>query len=599
MIHAVIQARMLSTRLRGKSLMAVNGKPLLVRVVERVRAMAFVGKITVATTSDIADDPIAALVRQLGIDLYRGDREDVLNRFVQAVAGDELTDTVLRFTADNPVYDVAITERALAEFKAGDFSYACISGLSHVVPEFIKVEALRAAGEDAIDAFDREHVTPFLRRHSDRFSNLVLAPDFEGLRPELDRFLTIDSYDQLTEFEAMLQGADHSNEPRSLDDLYHWLDFRRAGLEPIANIRIAEKQKTTSRDSKDSRGEFTIAGRSLGSSSPCFIVAEIGQNHNGQMGMAKRLIEMAAASGCDAVKFQKRDIACELTEEAFNRPYDNPNSFGATYGAHREFLELTEEQHVELREFATACGVIYFCTACDIPSVEIMQRVGNPVYKIASRDIGNIPLLKHIAETGKPAIISTGMAGMDEIREGIQALQGKPETLLVTHCVSQYPTEIKHVNLRAMQSIEREFGLQVGLSDHTTGIITCVAAAAMGAPFIEKHVTLSRAMPGTDHAAALEEEGLRRMVRYIRTVELAMGDGEKAFLPVVEAAKLKLARSLTSRIHIPLGTVLTEEHLVMKSPGSGLTWNEREKLIGRTAKRDIPADTTLSYSDFA
>lgn len=573
--------------------MSVGGKPLLARVIDRVRAIPSVDRITVATTTDMADDPIDAMARHMGVRVFRGDRVDVLDRFVSAVAEDSDQDCVLRFTADNPIYDKHVSELALQEHLASGSDYTHIDGLSHMVPEVISVAALRRAAELAEEDYDREHVTPFIRKHHGQFRCLTLPANFGGLRPELDPYLTIDNQEQLEVFESMLHAIEPKMDEVDIRACYRWLDFKRAGLESASNAVV-----TKSVEAGADEDAFKIAGREVGPGLPCFIVAEIGQNHNGQLGMAKRLIDLAADCGCDAVKFQKRDIRWELTEEAYNRPYENPNSFGETYGKHREFLELDENQHAELRDYAIARGMVYFCTACDPPSVELMQRVGNPVFKVASRDITNIPLLRKIAETGKPAIISTGMAGLEEIREAIDAIGGNRSNLLITHCVSQYPTEIKHVNLRAMQTIEREFGCLVGLSDHTTGIITCVAAVAMGAPFIEKHITLSRAMPGTDHAAALEEEGLRRMVRYIRTVELAMGDGEKAFLPVVKSAKTKLARSLTSAVALPKGTVLAESHLIMKSPGNGILWNEREQVVGKKTRVDIPADSTLRVEDF-
>ena len=314
--------------------------------------------------------------------------------------------------------------------------------------------------------------------------------------------------------------------------------------------------------------------------------------------MAKRLIDMAADCGCDAVKFQKRDMKCELTAEAYDRPYDNPNSFGATYGEHREFLELSEEQHKELREYAIAKRIMYFCTACDCPSVEVMERVGNPIYKIASRDITNIPLLLAVAQTGKPVIVSTGMADMRDIREAIEALGDRPPAIVLTQCISQYPADVENINLRALRTLRDQFGRLVGLSDHTPGIITSVAASVMGACLVEKHVTLSRAMQGTDHAAALESTGLRKLVEYIRLCAEAMGDGRKEYNPVVDAARKKLSRSLTSSVAIPAGATLTEDMLILKSPGTGILWRDRGKIVGKKAARDIPVDTTLSEEDF-
>lgn len=580
--RAIIQARMLSSRLRGKSLMAVAGKPLLLRVLERVSSLDFVNEIVVATTLDAADEPIEALVTSRGIGCFRGDRHDVLNRFAQAAADLDDDDCILRYTADNPLYDPRRTEQAFRQHIEHRADYTHIDGLSHMVPEFIRVGSLRSAANSATDPLDREHVTPYFRKNVDQFQIQKLPANFADLRPDHDHHLTIDNSQQLATFEAMLSDVAPNGELADLDDCYAWLDRADVGLKSL---------------SKPTAGlSIKIAGRQVGDGHPCFIVAEIGQNHNGQIGMAQRLIDMAADCGCDAVKFQKRDLRWELTEKAYNRPYENPNSFGPTYGKHREFLELDEGQHKQLREYATSRGLIYFCTACDPPSVELMERVDNPVYKVASRDITNIPLLHCIAKTGKPVIISTGMAGIEEIREALDALESSE--VLITHCVSQYPTEIENVNLRAMEAIREKFNKPVGLSDHTTGIITSVAAASLGACFIEKHVTLSRAMQGTDHAAALEEEGLRRLVRYIRTCAIAMGEKRKFFNPVVDAAKAKLARSLTSAVDISAGSMLTEEMLTLKSPGDGLAWRDRNQVIGKRAKVDIPRDETLTADQF-
>ena len=583
-VRAIIQARMLSSRLRGKSLMAVAGRPLLDRVIERVGAMPFIDQICVATTRDAADEPIMALVESRGIRCTRGDRDDVLGRFLQASADLSESDLIVRFTADNPLYDPTRSAKAFESHMAGAFDYTHIDGLSHMVPEFVRVGALRAAGQATSDPFDREHVTPFLRKRADLFKAQTLPPNFASLRPDLDQHLTIDRQEQLEMFERMLAEVERPQQLVRLDDCYLWLDSKKAGLQGIL------KEKT-------GQLRVNIAGHEVGDGCPCFIVAEVGQNHNGQMGMARRLIEMAANCGADAVKFQKRDIRWELTAEAYNAPYDNSNSFGPTYGKHREYLELSEEQHAELKEYANARNLIYFCTACDEPSVDMMERIGNPVYKIASRDITNIPLLHRVARTGKPVIVSTGMAGLDEIREAIEALESPPG-LIITHCVSQYPTEIENVNLRALKTIRDEFGCLVGLSDHTSGIITAVAAAVMGVCFVEKHVTLSRAMQGSDHAAALEEEGLRRLIRYIRSCAVAMGDGRKVFVPAVENTRRKLSRSLVSKADIPRGTVLNEEMLVLKSPGTGLAWRDRAKVVGRAAKVEIPADTLIAEAQF-
>lgn len=574
---------MLSSRFRGKSLISVSGKPMLARVLERIQAMPFVDEICVATSRAAADEPIAALAERRGVMCVRGEEDDVLYRFIEASQDLEEDDCIVRFTADNPLYDPERSARAYQLHIEEPWDYTHVDGLSHMVPEFVRVGALRDAGGKTRDPFDREHVTPFLRKNKNVYRIQTLPSDFAGLRPDLDKHLTIDKQEDLDRFEQMLATLEKPGQTVSLDECYYWLDCRHRAfhfLNPGPDqIRIR------------------LAGHEVGDGCPTFVIAEIGQNHNGDMKIARQLIEMAARCGADAVKFQKRDVRYDLSEEAYNRPYENPNSFGQSYGEHREFLELDKEQHRDLREYALALNLLYFCTACDPPSVDVMEEIGNPVYKIASRDLTNIPLLRHIAQTGKPVILSTGMAGVTEIREAIEALGDGPESVSLMQCVSQYPAELERVNLRAMKTLRDEFNLLVGLSDHTPGIIAAVAASVLGACMIEKHITLARAMKGSDHAASLEENGLRTLVKYIREAAIAMGDGRKEFDPVAESAREKLERSLTSKNEIPAGTIIREEMLVLKSPGTGLRWRDRRNVVGKRAVRDIKANMILSAGD--
>jgi len=581
---AVIQARMLSSRLRGKSLMSVAGVPLLKWVLNRVQTMDFCSQAVVATSLAPADDPIATFAAECGAIIVRGDTEDVLQRFATAAEGLPADAVVARFTADNPFYDPERSRRLFDRHCQAAADYSHVDGLSKMVPELIRVDCLREMAAEAVEAHDREHVTTWVRRQADRYSLNTVSPDFEGLRPEYDIRFTIDRMDQLESFERMIADIDvHDPTSIPLDDCYEWLDRRdihRVGPAQPGQLRMR------------------FAGRTVGDGCPCFVIAEIGQNHNGQLNLAKKLIDMAARCNADAVKFQKRDISWELTRDAYDRPYEGPNSFGETYGIHREYLELDESQHRELKEYAQACGLIYVCTACDPPSVDLLERIGNSIYKVASRDVTNIPLLRRLAKTGKPVILSSGMSSLAEVREAIDAFEGSSCPLTLMQCISEYPAQPENVNLRAMQTMREEFDLLVGLSDHTSGVITGVAGANLGAFAVEKHITMSRAMNGTDHAAALEEEGLKRLVSYIRICESAMGNGKKEFNVVAQSAKDKLARSLVSKSVIPAGTVLTEEMLVMKSPGTGLAWNDRDQIVGHKTKIEIPAEVTLTPDQF-
>lgn len=344
--------------------------------------------------------------------------------------------------------------------------------------------------------------------------------------------------------------------------------------------------------------EITISGKPVGEMHPAFIIAEIGQNHNGEVSLAKELIDAASEAGVDAVKFVKRHIPSELTAEQYNKPYDNPNSFGETYGKHREFLELDREQHREIKNYAHKKGLIYFSSACDRVSVEDMEHIGAPAYKIASRDLTNIPLIEYIARIGKPIIMSTGMATVDDIDDAVNAVRKYHEKFILMHCTSEYPTPYEHVNLRRIDTLKERYKCIVGSSDHTIGIMIPVAAVAFGAKVIEKHITLHRYMKGTDHPGSLEPGGLKRVVRDIRHLEQAIGDGDIQYEDYMDKARKKLARSLVSAADIRKGQILTEDMIILKSPGTGLLWREKDRIIGKRAVKDIEKDSTLKEDDF-
>ena len=575
---AVIQARMLSTRLRGKSLMSVNGVPLLFRVIRSVQQTGLFDRIIVATTRFVADDPIESALKDFapGVDVFRGDAENVLKRFVDALAPYDERDLVARFTADNPIYNRELTRKMFETHLNAGADYTYVDGLSPLVPEFIHLGALREAHRLTTDDFDREHVTPFLRKNAGMFRVQKLDKNWDRLQARFNRYLTIDTREQLEFIENLLRDLDYDKRLPPVESIYDYV------------------QKHIDADLHTAKGlMLELDGTPVGDGLPAYIVAEIGQNHNGSIEMAKQLIDVAVDAGANAVKFQKRHIPSDLTREAFDKPYDNPNSFGKTYGEHRLALELSEDQHRELQEYARARGITYFLTPTDIPSVDMAERLDVPFYKVASRDLDNIPLLRRIARTGKPVIISTGMASLDDIADALDALGRERSDIIILQCVSQYPAELERANLRAMETLRRKFGKITGYSDHTTGITAAVTASILGAAVIEKHITLNKALKGSDHAASAEPDELARMIRFIREARKTLGDGVKEVDPAVEAARAKLGRSLVSKTAIPAGTVLTENMLVLKSPGTGLRWKERHLIVGKKARHDIPADVTL------
>ena len=354
-------------------------------------------------------------------------------------------------------------------------------------------------------------------------------------------------------------------------------------------------------------------GRRIGENEPCFVVAEIGQNHNGGKDgvyTAVRLLMAAHAAGVDAVKFCKRDVESDLTAAARAAPYLGPSSFGETYGEHREHLELSgdELEHIKARMAMNEWEEVMFATACDIKSVDAIEAaIDPPLYKIASRDIDNLPLIEYVARLGKPVVLSAGFVKRKDRPEGkqewavferdlclaVDCVKEHHDKIIVLQCTSNYPTANKDVGLRRIEEIRENYGVLTGLSDHTSGIVMAQAAAARGAVMVEKHITLARAMKGTDHACSLEPDGITRLVRNIRAVEDAM----QTTVPDVSEAQKKLGRSLVTNRPVPQGTIIKEHQLCLKSPGTGYGWHQRSEVLGRRMKITLPADVTITRDD--
>ena len=266
-----------------------------------------------------------------------------------------------------------------------------------------------------------------------------------------------------------------------------------------------------------------VGNRLIGDEQPCFIVAEIGINHNGDIDLAKRLISVAVAAGCDAVKFQKRTVHVVYSPEELAKPRENP--FGATNGDLKYALEFEQEEYEEIDHFCRSVKMPWFASPWDEESVDFLERFHTPVYKIASACLTDDHLLRHIRATGKPIILSTGMSTYAEIDHAVGVL-GKDDLILM-HATSTYPANYDELNLRAIPTMAERYGLPVGYSGHETGIPSSVCAVALGACCVERHITLDRAMWGSDQAASLEPNGITRLVRDIRLWEQSKGDGVK------------------------------------------------------------------------
>jgi sialic acid synthase len=327
-----------------------------------------------------------------------------------------------------------------------------------------------------------------------------------------------------------------------------------------------------------------------------YVIAEIGHNHQGSVEKAKQLFDEAKASGAHAVKLQKRDNRGLYTREMYNKPYENENSYGATYGEHREFLEFGKSEYQELKAYAAEIGITFFATAFDLASADFLAELDMPAYKIASADVINTPLLRHVAEAGKPMILSTGGATLDDVRRGYETVAEINPQVVLLQCTAGYPAEWTELDLRVISTYRECFpSAVVGLSSHDNGIAMAVAAYVLGARMIEKHFTLNRALKGTDHRFSLEPVGLRKMVRDLRRTRLALGDGMKTMYPSETEPIVKMAKKLVAARDLPAGHVLRHEDIAMRSPGDGLPPYELDRVVGRTLRHPVSTDTSLTF----
>jgi len=338
-----------------------------------------------------------------------------------------------------------------------------------------------------------------------------------------------------------------------------------------------------------------IAGRKIGVNRPCFIIAEAGVNHNGDLRTAMELIGAASQAGADAVKFQTFAADRLVTREAPKAEYQKQTTSAAEsqYEMLRR-LELSAEAHRELMDYCREKGVLFLSTPFDEESADLLEELGVAAYKVSSGDITNLTLLAHLARKNRPMIISTGMANLSEVESAVLAVQnaGNHEFVLL-HCVSSYPANPADANLRAMHTMRKAFNVPVGYSDHTSGIEVALAAVALGACVIEKHLTLNTSLPGPDHQASLEPNEFARMVKGVRIIEAALGTGRKE--PTFSEANTSAVarKSLVAARDITAGTELTEEMIAIMRPGTGLPPAMRPELLGRVARTDIPAGTLL------
>jgi N-acetylneuraminate synthase len=341
--------------------------------------------------------------------------------------------------------------------------------------------------------------------------------------------------------------------------------------------------------------KIEIAGRAVGEGEPVLIVAEAGVNHNGSAERALELVDAAAEAGADAVKFQTFDAASLASESAPLSAYQRSGTEAESQVAMLRELELPAEAFERIAERSAERGMLFLSTPFDEAGAELLAELDVPAFKVGSGDLTNTPFLASLAARGRPILLSTGMAILEEIREAVEAVRGGGDPgLALLHCVSGYPTPPEQANLLAIDTLRREFELPVGYSDHTTGLEVSLAAVARGAVVIERHYTLDRGLPGPDHSLSLEPGELAELVVGIRKVEAALGDGEKRPMPVEEENMAVVRRSLVAARDLGTGERVGREDIEIKRPGGGMAPSRLDQLVGAELTRPIHAGEQFS-----
>jgi N-acetylneuraminate synthase len=335
-----------------------------------------------------------------------------------------------------------------------------------------------------------------------------------------------------------------------------------------------------------------IGGKELGPR--VFVIAEIGNNHDGSVRQAERLIEAAAEAGADAVKFQTHITEAEMLPSTPTPPHFDEPRWDFT-----KRMELSKDDHLRLKAFSEERGLVFFSSPFSVEAVELLEEVGVPAYKVASGELTNPPLLDAVAATGKPVLLSSGMSGLDDVERAAATLRSHGSELLVMQCTSNYPCPPELVNLRAMPMMGERLGAPYGLSDHTAGIWTSIAAVAIGAVAVEKHFTLSKRLYGPDHHSSLTPEELAQLVEGVRTVEAAMGTGLKERDPSLDPARATFEKSIVAKIPIPEGATLAAEMLTTKRPGNGISALRLAEVVGRKTTRPVEQNAQLQEADIA
>uniref|UniRef100_A0A3Q3ESK4 N-acetylneuraminate-9-phosphate synthase n=1 Tax=Labrus bergylta TaxID=56723 RepID=A0A3Q3ESK4_9LABR len=335
-------------------------------------------------------------------------------------------------------------------------------------------------------------------------------------------------------------------------------------------------------------------GRMIGGNHPCFIIAEIGQNHQGDIEIAKKMIQMAKDCGADCAKFQKSELEHKFNKKALERKYETKNSWGKTYGEHKRHLEFSHEQYRELQSYAEEVGIFFTASGMDEMAVEFLHELDVPFFKVGSGDTNNFPYLEKTAKKAMRGNLTS--VGHDTMRQVYKTVKKHNQNFAILQCTSAYPLEAEDVNLRVIMEYQKEFpDIPIGYSGHESGIAISIAAVALGAKVIERHVTLDKTWRGSDHKASLTPDELTELVQGIRLVERSMGSGLKQMLPCEKPCHDKLGKSVVAKVQIPKGATLTLDMLTVKvAEPMGVRAEDIYELVGKKVTESVEEDQSVT-----
>lgn len=333
-------------------------------------------------------------------------------------------------------------------------------------------------------------------------------------------------------------------------------------------------------------------------SNNCYVIAEAGLNHNGSIEIAKKLIDLAAEAGANAVKFQKRTVEQLATKSTLDKIDNRFPDFGKTYRQIREHLEFNNEQYLLLKKYSEDLNLDFIVTAFDNAAVDFLEKINIKIYKLASHSLTNYPLLEYISKKNKPVILSTGMCNLDEIDQSVEIFKRNKTPLALMHCVSSYPTPLDECNLSMMEVLSKRYNLPVGYSGHELGYLPTLTSVSLGANLVERHYTLDKEMIGFDHKMSLDPNELISMIRDIRSIYKIVGNGKKEISETEWITRKKYHVSMVSSKKILKNSILDESMVVYRNPGTGISYKKSKMVLGKKAKKDIDANVLLSQDMF-